>query len=96
MKSQENVDSQVLDVRKTGEYESGNVPGARHVFVPFLKDHLGELDKDSPLAVYCSSGYRASIAASFLQGRGFKVKNVPGSVQAWRAAGYGLENAGKH
>lgn len=38
------------------------------------------------------SGYRAGIAASLLQRRGYSdVRNVPGSWQAWKNAGYEIE-----
>ncbi|PLZ90989.1 hypothetical protein CEN45_01430 [Fischerella thermalis CCMEE 5198] len=44
--------------------------------------------RDQAIATYCGTGYRASIAASLLQKRGFeKVINVPGSWIAWKAAG---------
>ena len=50
---------------------------------------LGELDKSKPTAVYCASGYRASIAASILKAEGFvDVRNVPGSWHAWKGARY--------
>ena len=48
--------------------------------------------KTKLVAVYCDSGYRASIAASLLLRHGFKdVRNVPGSWKAWKAAGYEVE-----
>lgn len=77
----------VVDVRARHEWEQGHVPGARHVFLPELRARLGELPREAQLAVYCDSGYRASIAASLLQAEGFRVANVPGSWQAWQACG---------
>ena len=55
-----------------------------------------ELDKEMPVAVYCDSGYRASIGTSILKQEGFRcVCNVPGSWQAWKKAGFPIEgNAG--
>jgi len=39
------------------------------------------------VAVVCGSGYRASIAASFLQREGYEgVTNVVGGMTAWKAA----------
>jgi hydroxyacylglutathione hydrolase len=77
----------VLDVRGDDEYKNGKVPGAKHIYVPHLEEHLHELDKNQTIATYCGSGYRASIAASLLQKHGFeKVVNVPGSWIAWKAA----------
>ena len=61
-----------------------------------LKDYaaqkLGKLDKNRPVAVYCDSGYRASLAASLLLRRGFKeVFNVVGSWKAWTAQKLAVE-----
>lgn len=85
---------QVLDVRDGQEWASGHVPGARHRFVPDVAAHAGELDRARPVAVYCGSGYRASIAASVLERAGFRdVATVLGSMAAWRAAGLPLEGA---
>ncbi len=82
-------DLQVLDVRTPQEWDGGHVPGASYVFLPELGRKLARLDKRKPLAVYCDSGYRASLAGSLLQAEGFtKVHNVPGSWKAWKAGGY--------
>ncbi len=82
-------DLQLLDVRRPDEWKQGHIPTARHFFAPHLPEHLGELDRRKPVATYCGSGYRASIAASLLQQHGFReVFNIPGSMKAWKAAGY--------
>jgi len=83
---------QILDVRSNREWRGGHVPGARHIFLSELWKRFGELDKSKPTAVYCASGYRASIAASILKGEGFNdVRNVPGSWHAWKEAGYPID-----
>ena len=83
---------QVLDVRSEAEWEQGAIPTARHVYAPYLEQHLDRLDRQKPVVTYCGSGYRASIAASILQRHGFgQVFNLPGSMDAWQAAGYPLE-----
>lgn len=52
-----------------------------------LVDHWKELPKDRSLLVYCAGGYRSSIAASLLQGRGFgPVAEIAGGFAAWEAA----------
>jgi hydroxyacylglutathione hydrolase len=76
---------EILDVRSDSEYESGYIPGAKHIFVPHLEENLEELDSSCPVATYCGSGYRASIAASLLQKHGFdNVINITGSWTAWK------------
>jgi hydroxyacylglutathione hydrolase len=83
---------QVVDVRSAREWRSGRVPGARHIFLPELRKRVGELDRAQPTAVYCASGYRASIGASILKQEGFAdVRNVPGSWHAWKKAGFPVE-----
>jgi hydroxyacylglutathione hydrolase len=85
---------QVVDVRSPDEWNAGHIPNARHLFLGEFREHLKVLDKGKPTAVYCDSGYRASIATSILQQEGFRsVCNVPGSWQAWKAAGFPVEGA---
>jgi len=70
----------------------GHVPNARHIYVPHLEENLAELDQSKPIAAYCGSGYRASIAASILKKKGFeKVINIPGSWNAWTAVNLPVE-----
>lgn len=82
---------QILDVRSPDEWEKGHIPGAKHIFLPDVPKESGTLNKKKPVAVYCETGYRASIAASILQNEGFDVHNVPGSWQAWLNAKYPVE-----
>jgi hydroxyacylglutathione hydrolase len=83
---------QTLDVRAPSEWESGHVPGAKHIFLPELRAKAGRLAKGKPIAVYCDSGYRASLGASILKQEGFRcVCNVPGSWQAWQKAKFPIE-----
>lgn len=83
-------DLQIVDVRTPDEWKQGHIPKARHIFLPELKDGIdGEIQKKKPVAVYCDSGYRASLGASLLKIHGFQdVRNVPGSWQAWTEAKY--------
>lgn len=84
-------DLQILDVRSDGEWASGRIPGAQHIFAADLPDQQSGLDPKKPVAVYCGSGYRAAIAASVLERSDFRqVMNIPGSVRAWKAAGFKL------
>ena len=85
---------QVIDVRSPGEWKKGHVPGAQHIFVPELAKRMADLDRNKPTAVYCGSGYRASIATSILKPQGFtNLWNVPGSWEAWKKAGLPVDGA---
>jgi hydroxyacylglutathione hydrolase len=85
----------ILDVRSPDEWHAGHIPGALHHYLADMRDRITGLDKDAPYATYCASGYRASIASSLMQARGFKqVANVPGSWGAWVAAEYPIETDG--
>lgn len=81
---------QVLDVRQDDEWQGGHIPGAKHHFVARLNDDGDDpegIDRSRPVLTYCTTGYRASLAASLLKRRGYEdVRNLPGSWKAWRAA----------
>ncbi|HYY13623.1 MAG TPA: MBL fold metallo-hydrolase [Chthoniobacterales bacterium] len=92
--NERNGELQIVDVRSPNEWHKGHVPRARHIFLPELAERTGELDSRKPTAVYCGSGYRASIATSILKPRGFEqLWNVPGSWEAWKAAKLPVEGA---
>jgi hydroxyacylglutathione hydrolase len=56
-----------------------------------VEKSLAEVPAGKPVAVICTVGIRASLAASMLLRAGFPtVYNVPGSITAWRHAGYPL------
>jgi hydroxyacylglutathione hydrolase len=85
---------QIVDVRSPGEWKKGHVPGAQHIFVPDIAKRMAELDRNKPTAVYCGSGYRASIVTSILKPLGFTdLWNVPGSWEAWKKAKLPVEGA---
>nr|MDQ2659632.1 rhodanese-like domain-containing protein [Verrucomicrobiota bacterium] len=85
---------QILDVRSPGEWKEGHIPDAKHIFLGELRKRIAELDKSKPIAAYCASGYRASIATSILKQEGFaQVNNVPGSWGAWKKAGLPVARA---
>jgi hydroxyacylglutathione hydrolase len=80
---------QLVDVRSPAEWAAGHIPGALYHFLPGLGESMSGLDPEQPTAVYCQTGYRASLACSLLQAAGFRsVHNVPGSFSAWRKMGY--------
>lgn len=79
---------QIVDVRSPSEWDHGHLPNARYMYLPEIPKRAGELDRSRPVAVYCGTGYRGSIAASLLKREGFDVSNVPGAFDGWLSAGY--------
>lgn len=45
-------DINLIDVRQTGEYEQGHLPGARHLPVAELESSLKGLDPEKPTVTY--------------------------------------------
>lgn len=80
---------QLVDVRRSGEWETGHIAGAVHMPLSRLLGTLDELDRTRPVGVHCKSGYRSSVAASLLERAGFRdVANLSGGFDAWSEAGY--------
>jgi hydroxyacylglutathione hydrolase len=77
----------ILDVRRDDEWRQGHIPGALHLHVGDLPQHLEQVPRNAPLAVICHSGHRASIAASILAATGRQVIAVEGGVPDWSARG---------
>jgi rhodanese-related sulfurtransferase len=78
----------VLDVRREGEFQAGHIEGADWHPLDRFKAALPEINKDSPVAVHCKSGYRSLIAVSVLERAGYhNVVDVAGGFDAWVAAG---------
>lgn len=84
----------VLDARGEEEWNSGHIEGSLNIYVGHIEQRLEDIPRDKPVAVICSVGHRAGIAASVLLRAGFsQVSNVLGSVTAWRHAGFPLTSA---
>jgi rhodanese-related sulfurtransferase len=79
----------ILDVRSSGEFTRGHVPGALHIpFWKLLSRASVPTSLDDPLVVYCEHGPRARLAGAALRRRGFKrVFYLEGHMAQWRRAG---------
>ena len=85
---------QVIDVRRSGEYESGHAPRAVTAPLANLREALPKLNLNPSrkTAVICAGGYRSSAATSIMQPLGFtNLLNVTGGTSAWIKAGYEVE-----
>ncbi|HLV86664.1 MAG TPA: rhodanese-like domain-containing protein [Candidatus Sulfotelmatobacter sp.] len=79
---------QVLDVRRTPEWDSAHIENATFWPLDNFRVSPPEIDRETPVAVHCKSGYRSIIACSLLQRAGFQhVSNVAGGFDAWQQDG---------
>lgn len=77
----------VLDVREPDEWEQGCIAGACHIPMNDVLDKIGELPRNTPIAITCAGGQRSSLIASRLMTCGFtELFNVTGGMKAWTAA----------
>ena len=76
----------ILDVRRDQEWDTSHIGGAVHIPLHQLPARLAEVP--AGVWVHCEKGYRAGIAASFLDAAGRTVVAVDDEYH--RAAGAGL------
>jgi len=73
----------VLDVRKTSEYETQHLVGAINIPLDYLADSPLKIQPDKKYFVHCASGYRSMIFISILKNEGFKnLVNIDGGFNA--------------
>jgi rhodanese-related sulfurtransferase len=77
----------VVDVRETDEYETGHVPGAVHVALGTVPEHVHAFRGESVVYVICRSGARSMRACEFLAEQGVETINVAGGTLDWIAGG---------
>lgn len=89
-------ESQLLDVRTAGEFQSGHLKNslqADWLNNKEFTERIKYLDKSKPLLVYCASGLRSADAAKYLLGQGFtNVQNLKGGLTAWKLEGKTVES----
>ncbi len=77
----------VLDVRSEKEWAAGHIAGSLNIPLNHLRERIGEVPADRPVAVHCEGGYRSAIAASVLSQEGRKkVLDLVGGYKAWAAS----------
>ncbi|MBL3655058.1 MBL fold metallo-hydrolase [Fulvivirga sediminis] len=82
------LSSEILDVRKVGEFNNGHIEGAQLLTLSEMPTNLQALDKDKTYFVHCAGGYRSMIAASLMKKNGFRHPiNVYGGFKAMEEAG---------
>jgi len=71
------------------------IEGAYHIYLGEVPLKMKEIPHNVPVVVYCDSGYKSTIACSFLKNNGYTdVTSVVGSMTAWKKAGYPVVKGG--
>lgn len=87
--------AQLVDVRTAKEFDENRIKGAQNIdynSADFEK-LLTNLDKKSPVLLYCLSGVRSTDAAQKMYSLGFtKVYHLDGGILKWEAAGKPVQN----
>jgi len=89
---EQDPDLPMLDLRRASEVAAGYVRGAHLVPLHELRGRMGEIGSwvqraGQPIWLYCGSGFRASIGASFLDAAGIAVIHVDDDFANASAAG---------
>ena len=79
----------LLDARSADEFNTSHLPNAQRLTSPSLNTPLLQtLDRDNPIVIYCTVGYRSEKLGVKLQQLGFtKVFNLYGSIIEWANQG---------
>lgn len=90
----ENPDLIVIDVRTSAEVEeNGVIESENWIHIP-LEEFIARMDEwptdlDAPIAIYCGSGHRSTIAMTILWSYGYSdVSSLKGGFSGWVDAGY--------
>lgn len=83
----------ILDVRSGEELEGdGRIPDALHIHVTQLPKSFGEVPADRAVHIFCGSGNRSMVAASYLQRKGYENVNVIlGGLAGWKSVSCTIE-----
>jgi rhodanese-related sulfurtransferase len=85
----------LLDTRTVDEFKVSHLHNARFVdYDYFNQKSLDDLDRNSPVVVYCAVGYRSERIGEKLLSMGFKdVRNLYGGIFEWVNESYPVENS---
>jgi NADPH-dependent 2,4-dienoyl-CoA reductase/sulfur reductase-like enzyme/rhodanese-related sulfurtransferase len=72
----------LIDVRSTGEFGRGSIPGARNIPVDEIRGRISELTNKNIL-VNCQVGQRGHTATMLLKELGFNAVNLDGGYLTW-------------
>ncbi len=77
----------ILDVRSDEERKlDGRISGAQHIHLTQIGARMDEVPKDRTVYIFCGSGMRSMVTASFLRAHGWKdLAVILGGMAGWRS-----------
>lgn len=78
---------QVVDVQPINDYKKSHLLNAQNIlFDKDFQKNLEKLDKDIPVAIYCTTGNISPEAAKIIQQAGFKnIYLLEGGIKKWNS-----------
>ena len=83
----EHPETQVLDVRSTGEFSEGALPKAVNISLgdEAFDSKVSSFDKAKPVLVYCAGGFRSRKAVARLKELGFEnIRHIHRGYMSWK------------
>lgn len=78
----------ILDVRKSSEYQSEHIIDAENAPLDYINDSMLQVDKNKTYYVHCAGGYRSMIFVSTLRARGYdNLIDINGGFKAMKESG---------
>ena len=84
----------LVDVREDYEWQHGCLPNAIHLSKGVIERDIESIitDKQTPLVLYCSGGFRSIIAAYNIQKMGYtNVASMSGGLRNWMELSYPVD-----
>jgi len=77
----------ILDVRSDEELrKDGRIRDALHIHVTRIPERYGEVPKGQRVCIFCGSGMRSMVAASYLEARGWEeLEVILGGLSGWKS-----------
>ena len=73
----------IIDVREDFEVANGMIPGAVHMPMNTVPDHLGTFADNIPYIIVCAAGVRSEQVAAYLGANSIKAYSMEGGMYAW-------------
>ncbi|WP_100331896.1 rhodanese-like domain-containing protein [Bacillus xiapuensis] len=74
---------EIVDVREDEEVAGGMIPGAKHIAMGTIPEHVDQFEKGKEYIFVCRSGRRSENVCYYMREQGFKVRNMVGGMLEW-------------